>query len=108
MLFLLLPAKVSKYLLIRNSFFLSLIPPKQQADQKMVNGEQRLNGMSNGHAVSSSEEHKHKSSSSSHHKSSSKDKYKDRERDKDRDKDRDKHKDRSKDHKSSSSKSSHR
>lgn len=64
-------------------------------DYKMVNGDQHVNGMSNGHHNSSD---KHKSSSSSNHKSSSKDKH--------RDKDRDKDKERSKDHKSS--KSSHR
>jgi hypothetical protein len=65
-------------------FFLSC---RQQHEQKMVNGEQHVNGMSNGHHHSD----KHKSSS---HKSSSKDKHRDKER--------------SKDHKSSTSKSSHR
>lgn len=54
-----------------------------QHEQKMLNGEQHVNGLSNGHSSD-----KHKSS----HKSSSKDKHRDKER--------------SKDHKSS--KSSHR
>ncbi|XP_055681431.1 DNA topoisomerase I, mitochondrial isoform X2 [Lutzomyia longipalpis] len=67
---------------------------------KSLNGEQRLNGISNGHSEgvsvapergSSSPEKKHKSSH--HHKSSSKDKHRDKERS---------------EHKSSSSKSSHR
>lgn len=64
---------------LSNSHFLG-----PQHEQKMVNGDQHVNGMSNGHHSD-----KHKSSS---HKSSSKDKHRD--------------KDRSKDHKSS--KSSHR
>lgn len=57
---------------------------REQHEQKMVNGEQHVNGLSNGHHSD-----KHKSSS---HKSSSKDKHRD--------------KDRSREHKSS--KSSHR
>lgn len=64
---------------LSNSHFLG-----PQHEQKMVNGDQHVNGMSNGHHSD-----KHKSSS---HKSSSKDKHRDKER--------------SKDHKSS--KSSHR
>jgi hypothetical protein len=69
---------------LRKLYFLSyFFSPRQQHEQKMVNGEQHVNGLSNGHSD------KHKSSS---HKSSSKDKHRDKER--------------SKDHKSS--KSSHR